>query len=129
MRRLQQKWATARTMMPEPHAAFRDPENQLGVLFYGTTTHAAYEGVGRFAAKGIKMNTMRLRSFPFRQEVVDFIKDHRRVFVIEQNRDAQMKTLLINETGVPDGKIESVLSYDGLPISVAFIERQLGRML
>lgn len=129
MRRLQRKWETAKAMIPEPHAAFRDPENQLGVLFYGTTTHAAYEAIGRFAAKGIKMNTMRLRGFPFRQEVIDFIKDHRRIFLIEQNRDAQMKTLLINETGVVPDKVESVLNYDGLPISVAFIEKQLGRIL
>ncbi len=129
IQRLQRKWETAKELTPEPHSAFRDPENQLGVLFFGTSTHATYEAVGRFAAKGIRMNTMRLRGFPFRQEVYNFIKDHRRIFLIEQNREAQMKTLLVKETGVTPEKIESILSYDGLPISVAFIERQLARML
>ncbi len=129
IQRLQRKWETAKDLTPEPHSAFRDPENQLGVLFFGTSTHAAYEAVGRFAVKGIKMNTMRLRGFPFRQEVYNFIKDHRRIFLIEQNRNAQMKTLLVKETGVSPAKIESILNYDGLPITVAFIEKQLARML
>ncbi len=129
IQRLQHKWETAGNLTPEPHSAFRDPENQLGVLFFGTTTHAGYEAVGRFAAKGIKMNTMRLRGFPFCQEIHDFIKDHRRIFLIEQNRNAQMKTLLVKETGVSPAKVESILNYDGLPITVAFIEKQLARML
>lgn len=129
MQRLQKKWDTSKTFMPDPHTAFRDPENQLGVLFYGTSAHATYEAVGRLSAKGMKMNTMRIRSFPFRQEVLDFIKDHRRLFLIEQNRDAQMKMLLANEGGITPNKLESILNYDGLPISVAFIERQLRRIL
>ncbi|PIE74037.1 MAG: ferredoxin oxidoreductase, partial [Deltaproteobacteria bacterium] len=82
IQRLQHKWERAGNLTPEPHSAFRDPENQLGVLFFGTSTHASYEAVGRFATKGIKMNTMRLRGFPFRQEIHDFIKDHRRIFLI-----------------------------------------------
>ncbi len=127
--RLIHTWDAAKQFTPEPHSAFRDPENQLGILFYGTTTHAAYEAIGRFAAKGIKINTMRLRGFPFSREVHDFIRDHQRIFLIEQNRDAQMKTLLIKETDIAPQKIESILSYDGTPVSVAFLEKQLARIL
>lgn len=129
LRRLLKKWESSKPLLPVPHSAFRDPENRLGILFYGSSTHAAYEAVGRFSARDIRFNTLRIRSFPFHYELEDFIRDHRRVFLVEQNRDGQMRQLLVNELGSPAEKIELLQSYDGLPISVDFIEKQLGRVL
>jgi 2-oxoglutarate ferredoxin oxidoreductase subunit alpha len=68
--------------------------------------------------EGIHLNTLRLRSFPFTQEVEDFIEAHDRIFVIEQNRDGQMRRLLLNETNVEaNAKLVSVVEYDGLPVT------------
>ncbi len=129
LRRLLVKWESARPLMPIPHSAFRDPENRLGILFYGTSAHASYEAVGLFSARDIRFNTLRIRSFPFHYEVEDFIKDHRRIFLVEQNRDGQMRQLLVNELGRTAEKIELIRSYDGIPISVDFVEQQLARRL
>ena len=75
--------------------------------------------------QGAGINTMRLRAFPFQQEVLDFINNHELVFVIEQNRDGQMRTLLINEGNLPPQKLISILSYDGLPIASRYITQAL----
>jgi 2-oxoglutarate ferredoxin oxidoreductase subunit alpha len=64
---------------------------------------------------------MRLKSFPFGKEIIDFCSDHERVFVVEQNRDAQMRSLLMTEANVPGTKLIATLNYDGMPMTAAFV--------
>jgi len=72
---------------------------------------------------------MRLRAFPFQPGALDFIHHHELVFVIEQNRDGQMRTLLINEGGLPGGKLVSIACYDGLSVASRFLVKSLERAL
>jgi 2-oxoglutarate/2-oxoacid ferredoxin oxidoreductase subunit alpha len=72
-------------------------------------------------ATGIHLDAMRIRAFPFSDEIVDFVRRHEQVFLVEQNRDAQLRTLLINECGIDPAKVAPVLHYDGTPITARFI--------
>jgi len=121
MKRLLVKWQTARTLIPSPRIKIRDPEYTIGLLFYGTSTHAAYESISRFSRDGLEINSLRVRSFPFQDEVIEFINQHSILFVIEQNRDGQLRTMLINECEINPAKLQSILNIDGLPIAASFI--------
>lgn len=121
MKRLLVKWETARSLVPLPKIRIRDPEHKIGLIFYGTSTHSTYEAVSRFSQKGIELNSLRVRAFPFQDEVIDFIDRHDVLFVIEQNRDGQLRSMLINECGVAPDKLQSILNIDGLPITANFI--------
>lgn len=123
--RLTQKWETAKTLVPKPEFYQERNESEYGLLFFGTTTYAALEAMEMLESEGIKIDTMRVRAFPFHQEVVDFIDDHKEVIIVEQNRDAQFRTLLINELGTSPNKLVSVLNYDGTPITADTINRQI----
>ncbi|MDP3478718.1 MAG: 2-oxoacid:acceptor oxidoreductase subunit alpha [Desulfoprunum sp.] len=129
MQRLLRKWETAKTLMPAPHEKTCNPDAPFGALFFGTTSHAAYEAVDALAEEGFEINTLRLLAFPLRQEVIDFINRHGQVFVIEQNRDAQMRMLLINEGRFVPEKLHSVLHFDGMPITADTIRRQIKALL
>jgi 2-oxoglutarate/2-oxoacid ferredoxin oxidoreductase subunit alpha len=122
MDRLLKKFETAKTYVPKPKIKPAASSTKYGALFFGTTSSPAYEAVEILAAEGTEIDTLRLRAFPFDHEVEKFIADHERVFVIEQNRDGQMRKLLINETGTATKeKLVSVLNYDGLPITARHI--------
>lgn len=129
MERLLVKWETARSMVPGPRTKIQDTNYGVGVIFYGTTTHAAYEAISRFAAKGLHINSMRVRAFPFQDEIIDFINQHETIFVIEQNRDAQLRTMLMNENGISPRKLQSILNFDGLPITANFITEKIRSLL
>jgi len=118
MDRLLKKFETAKRLVPEPKIKPAAKATPYGALFFGTTASPAYEAVEMLAADGILIDTLRLRAFPFTDSVEEFISSHETVFVIEQNRDGQMRRLLINETSVshPE-KLVPVLNYDGLPIT------------
>ena len=78
----------------------------------------AYEAIEILEKEGICIDTLRIRSFPFNEDVEQFIRDHDRIFVIEQNRDGQMRRLLLNETSVPvKDRLIPILEYDGLPVT------------
>ncbi|MFM7783970.1 MAG: 2-oxoacid:acceptor oxidoreductase subunit alpha, partial [Gammaproteobacteria bacterium] len=98
--------------------------------FFGTTASPAYEALEILDAEGHAIDTCRLRAFPFTRDVEEFIESHDTVFVIEQNRDAQMRRLLLNESDVATReKLVSVLNYDGLPITARHIAAQIrGRL-
>lgn len=132
MERLLVKWQTARSLVPAPRTRIRDGKSRIGAIFFGTTTHAAYEALDRLSREeGIDIDSLRLRAFPFQDEVIDFIAGHETVFVIEQNRDGQLKSLLVNEGGIVPAKLLSILHFDGLPITADSIflqiRSQLGR--
>ena len=96
-----------------------------GVIFFGTSTYAAVEAMELLADEGIELNAMRARAFPFGKSFRDFVDEHERIFVIEQNRDAQFRSLMMIELGVDASKLISVLNYDGMPITADNIYRQI----
>ncbi|MCW8883914.1 MAG: 2-oxoacid:acceptor oxidoreductase subunit alpha [Motiliproteus sp.] len=127
--RLNQKFETAATLVPPAIVTQAKKANKAGLIYYGTTSAAIQETLDLLADKGIKVDTMRIRAFPFGAEVEKFIDDHDTLFVIEQNRDGQLRTLLINELEVNPKKLAKVLHYDGLPITARFISTQVAEKL
>jgi 2-oxoglutarate/2-oxoacid ferredoxin oxidoreductase subunit alpha len=87
------------------------------------------EALDAFDAQGIHLNAMRVRGFPFSDEVVNFVLEHEQVFLVEQNRDAQLRTLLVTETNLDPARIVPVLHYDGTPITARFIIDKIGALL
>jgi len=118
MDRLLKKFETAKAIVPEPKIKQSAMETRYGAVFFGTTASPAYEAIEILEKEGIDLDTLRIRSFPFNFEVEQFILDHDRIFIIEQNRDGQMRRLLLNETSVPaKEKLIPILEYDGLPVT------------
>src|SRR5690606_27174827 len=117
MDRLMVKWETAKTLVPAPHVYPGNKQVELGMVFFGTSTQSAEEALEKMAHKGIMMDALRLKAFPFNKQVEDFIASHQTVFVIEQNRDAQMRGLLILELQTDPAKLVPVLNYNGMPIT------------
>jgi 2-oxoglutarate/2-oxoacid ferredoxin oxidoreductase subunit alpha len=129
MNRLLRKWETMKGKLPQP--ARRDAKRRTpdGAIYFGSTAPAMDEALAALEAEGIHLDAMRLRAFPFPDEVFDFIRAHEQVFVIEQNRDAQLKSLLVNEGGVHPARLVSVLHYDGTPITARFITKEIAEKL
>lgn len=129
MDRLIKKWETAKSYVPGPELYQQEKQNAFGMLFFGTTTYAAIEARDLLEAQGITIDAMRVKAFPFNEEVRQFIADHERVFVVEQNRDAQFKSLLVNELNIDPQKLVSVLNYDGYPITADLIRQKVFKNL
>ena len=125
--RLAKKWETAATLVPEPEilSAPGATGSRAGVIYFGTSSYAAEEALDFLAADGIHLDAMRARGFPFGKSFRDFVDSHERVFVIEQNRDAQFRSLMMIELGTDASKLISVLNYDGMPITADNIFRQI----
>ncbi|MCB9081500.1 MAG: 2-oxoacid:acceptor oxidoreductase subunit alpha [Lewinellaceae bacterium] len=123
MDRLLKKWETAKTLMPAPETYQATNQSSHGMLFFGTTAYPAQEALDRMAEQGIAMDAMRVRSFPFTPEVEAFIAAHEKIFVVEQNRDAQFRSLLIQELDLNPKQLVSVLNYDGMPFTADKIQR------
>ncbi|MBR0678911.1 2-oxoacid:acceptor oxidoreductase subunit alpha [Roseomonas eburnea] len=121
MQRLLKKLRTARSLVPRPIATPAKEKARDGVIFYGSTSAAMREALAALDAQGIHLDAMRIRAFPFHDDVAEFIAAHDRVFVVEQNRDAQLRTLLINEEEIDPARLVPVLHYDGTPITARFI--------
>lgn len=119
MDRLLLKWETARALMPA--AEVYSKGSNIGCIYYGSTAVPMQEAHDLLAKAGVRMDTMRVRAFPFGGEVEDFIADHETIILIEQNRDAQMRTLLVNELNIDPREIQSVLYYGGVSITASFI--------
>jgi 2-oxoglutarate ferredoxin oxidoreductase subunit alpha len=125
MERLLKKWDTAKDYVPEPVMYPSTEHTQYGVIFFGTSTASALEAMDYLAEEGVKLDGLRLRAFPFNDTVEHFLKEHEQVFVIEQNRDAQMKMLLVNELGVAPDRLVSILNFDGMPITAKAVQRDI----
>ena len=95
------------------------------MLFFGTSAHSTREALDILDEKGEVYDALRLRSFPFSPEVEAFVAAHDVVYVIEQNRDAQLRTLMMAEMGASPDKLKSILNYDGAPITAATICEQI----
>jgi 2-oxoglutarate ferredoxin oxidoreductase subunit alpha len=125
MQRLVRKFETAKTLVPRPLLVPAARPARFGAIYYGSTSPAMREALDVLAERGIHVNALRVRGFPFPDEIADFVSSHPWVFVIEQNRDAQLKTLLVNEARVNAARLLPVLHYDGTPITARFIVEQI----
>ena len=127
MQRLTRKFETAKQLMPKPLLRPAAKPARFGAIYYGSTSPAMQEALDVLAQRGIHVNALRVRGFPFQDEIADFVAAHPWVFVVEQNRDAQLKTLLVNEAKVNASRLLSVLHYDGTPITARFIVEQISQ--
>ena len=129
MERLAKKFETAKDLMPTSDIRININSKNLGVIYYGSSTSSANEAMEQLNSKGVSLNSLRLKSFPFKNEVTEFINTHDKVFVVEQNRDGQMRTLLINELGLSPDKLLSITHVDGTPIDALSITRSIEHKL
>jgi 2-oxoglutarate/2-oxoacid ferredoxin oxidoreductase subunit alpha len=129
MRRLQKKFETAKALVPKPLLDASERPARFGAIYYGSTSPAMKEALDALAGMGISINALRVRAFPFQDEVGDFVASHSKVFVIEQNRDAQLKTLLVNDAGINPASLISVLHYDGTPITARYITSEIAQIV
>ena len=129
MDRLLRKFETAKAMVPQPVRRDASKPSRYGVIYFGSTTPAMHEALEVLEKDKQGVDALRIRAFPFSSQVFDFIDEHDQVFVVEQNRDAQLRALLINEGGVDPAKLAPVLHYDGTPITARFIGGKISGLI
>jgi 2-oxoglutarate ferredoxin oxidoreductase subunit alpha len=125
MERLLRKFETAKSIVPAPVIKRAAKPTKLGVIYFGSTSPAMDEALDLLAAEGLALDALRLRAFPFNSDVMDFIDAHDLVFVVEQNRDAQMRSLLMIEGEIEPARLVPVLNYDGAPITARHIKAEI----
>ena len=119
--RLRKKWLTAARLLPKSVIERSDIKTEIGIVSLGSGDAAVREARLRLAAQGIHTDYLRVRGFPFSDDVEPFLQSHRINFVVEQNRDAQLRSLLILETGVEKPRLRSILHYNGMPIPASYV--------
>ncbi len=127
--RLLVKWETAKSLVPAPLLLAAKAPTRIGMIAYGSSDDAAREALSMLADDGIDIDYLRIRAFPFNQDLSDFLEQHDTVLVVEQNRDAQMCSLIRLETTVNSNKLLPVLYYAGMPISAESIYRESNKQL
>jgi 2-oxoglutarate ferredoxin oxidoreductase subunit alpha len=118
--RLLRKWDTAKTLVPKPVVEYTE-KNRAGIISVGSCDGAVREAIDILAAEGMGLNYLRVKAFPFSKEVQDFIDAHDNIYVVEQNRDAQLKSLLVLELDVNKDDLTEILHYNGLPMNAQFV--------
>jgi 2-oxoglutarate/2-oxoacid ferredoxin oxidoreductase subunit alpha len=126
MQRLLRKFETAKDLVPRPLQANAGTSTKYGVIYYGSTSPAMDEAVHLIEARGQPVDRLRIRAFPFHSSVSSFIAEHDFVFVVEQNRDAQLRSLIVNECSIDPVRLVPILHYDGTPITARFIAGAIG---
>src|SRR6266850_7426903 len=129
MQRLLKKFETAKTLVPKPVLTPSKEPARFGCIYYGSTSPAMHEALESLSQNGIFVNALRIRAFLFQDEIFDFVQSHSKVFVVEQNRDAQLKTLLVNDAGINPASLISVLHYDGTPITARYITGEIAEIV
>jgi 2-oxoglutarate ferredoxin oxidoreductase subunit alpha len=129
MERLLKKFHTAATLVPKPIVRNAKQPTKIGAIYFGSTTPSMHEALEQLEAQGHHINAMRVRGFPFGQEVYDFIHAHEEICVVEQNRDAQLRSLLMIEGSINPARLTSILHYDGTPITARFLFDAIGKRL
>jgi 2-oxoglutarate ferredoxin oxidoreductase subunit alpha len=119
--RLRKKWLTAARLVPKSIIERSDVKTEIGIVSLGSGDAAVHEARLRLAAQGIHTDYLRVRGFPFSDDVETFLQAHRINFVVEQNRDAQLRSLLIVETGIEKTRLRSILHYNGMPIPASYV--------
>jgi 2-oxoglutarate ferredoxin oxidoreductase subunit alpha len=126
VQRLLRKFETAKDIVPRPLVANAARPAKYGVIYFGSTAPAMDEAAGLLQARGHDLDRMRVRAFPFHSSVASFVADHDFVYVVEQNRDAQLRSLIVNECGIDPVRLVPILHFDGTPITARFIARAIG---
>ena len=125
MQRLLRKFETAKDYVPGRVIERAAQPTRAGVIWYGSTGAPMHESLHALEKQGIHLDRMRIRAFPFADAVADFIAEHDHVFVVEQNRDAQLRMLLVNECGIDPERLIPMLHYDGNPLTARFVTREI----
>jgi 2-oxoglutarate ferredoxin oxidoreductase subunit alpha len=128
VQRLLRKFETAKKLVPAPELIKAAEPAKHGVIFFGSTSPSMRESLDQLHKRGIALDALRVRAFPFSAEVEEFIAQHDRVYVVEQNRDAQLRSLLVNEIGIDPVRLVPVLNYDGTPITARFITQAIAEV-
>ena len=115
--------------MPRPIRYNAGEPTHFGAIYFGSTAAAMSEALEALEARAIHLDTMRIRAYPFHDDILDFIAAHERVFVVEQNRDAQLRTLILSEGDIDPARLVPILHYDGTPITARFIVKAIADML
>jgi len=124
--RLSRKWQTARTIVPGPVLEHSAAGAKIGVIAFGSSHWGIVESVVELKQQGIEVDYLRLRAYPFSEAVADFIASHERVYVVEQNRDAQMLQLIKMDIAAADVvRLRSVLHYNGHPLTAQFVTESI----
>jgi 2-oxoglutarate/2-oxoacid ferredoxin oxidoreductase subunit alpha len=129
MERLLRKFETARALLPRPVLKAAAKPTRVGVIHYGSTAPAMDEAQALLASDGLHVDTLRIRAFPLALEIAEFIRNHDQVFVVEQNRDAQMRVLMTTDLGIAPARLTPVLHFSGMPITARFIVREVASQL
>jgi 2-oxoglutarate ferredoxin oxidoreductase subunit alpha len=127
--RLRKKWLTAARLVPKSIIERSEVKTEIGIVALGSSDGAVREARVRLAAQGIETDYLRVRGFPFSDDVEPFLQSHRINFVVEQNRDAQLRSLLIVETGVEKTRLRSILHYNGMPIPASYVYDGVAAMI
>ena len=127
--RLLKKYQTASELVPRPIVNLNKKKSAMGLIYFGSTDASIQETLDLLEEQEIALDTMRLRSFPFNLEVWEFVEEHDLLFIVEQNRDGQMRTLLMAEGGIIPDKLVSVLCFNGQPITADFISNKISAHL
>jgi 2-oxoglutarate ferredoxin oxidoreductase subunit alpha len=129
MQRLLRKFETAKELVPAPRLRQAAQPARCGAIYFGSTGPAMREALDLLEAHGLHLDALRVRAFPFGDEVSDFIAEHEQVFVVEQNRDAQLRMLLVNECVVDPALLIPILHFDGTPITARFIAGAIAQQM
>ena len=127
--RLLKKFDTAKSLVPQPAQRDAAQATRFGAIYFGSTSPSMDEAIAAMEATGIHLDTLRVRAFPFPDSVGEFIAAHEMVFVVEQNRDAQLRSLLVNEFGTDPAKLTPILHCDGTPITARFIAAAIAQRM
>jgi 2-oxoglutarate ferredoxin oxidoreductase subunit alpha len=129
MERLRHKLEAAKTLVPAPVVQMASQPTRFGAIHFGSTSAAMAEALSLLETAGVHVDAIRVRGFPFADEIIQFINDHDQVFVVEQNESGQLRMLLLTEGDIDPKKLIRVLHYDGTPITARFIAGKIGDAL
>ena len=127
MERLLKKFDSAAQLVPQPLLVKAAQKTSQGVIYFGSTSPSMNEALAELEQLGVHLDRLRVRAFPFSASVKEFIADHDVVFVVEQNRDGQLRSMLINELQIDPARLVPVLHYDGTPITARFIVQAIAQ--
>ena len=125
MQRLTRKWKTCPQHLPAPIEITRNQNNEMGIIHFGTSMAATHEAIDTLAMQGMVANDLRILAFPFHDEVEQFISKHQQIFVVDQNRDGQMRSLLVNELEIDPARLIPILHFNGDPISATKVLQEI----